>query len=304
MHGAQKSKKECLKKFNETFMNTNRFIQILRDKIAEAKRNIIEVQALQLKNVTNYANITVYHYQREQVEDAKNVLAKWQQVIQEVLKSYYGTSENENNHRFEHTIVSVKSGYDYKEELTNEYKSAISVLEGIIDTIELLLDDANSMDMMNEKAGLKVTNNVFIVHGHDEQTRNAVELFVKNIDYNPIVLFKEPSKGQTIIEKIESNVENACFSIVIYTPCDVGRAREDKELKPRARQNVVFEHGYMCSKLGREHVVALCEEGVECPGDMSGVIYIEYDKKGLWQLKIAQEMKAIGLEVDANKIKI
>lgn len=302
--GLKRVSKNVLKNSTIPYMNINRFIQILQDKIAEAKRNIIEVQALQLKNVTYIANVTVYHYQREQVDDAKNVLAKWQQVIQEVLKSYYGTSKNENIHRFEQTIVYVKSGYDYKEELVKEYKSAIAVLEGIIDTTKLLQDDANSMELRNEKVGLKETNNVFIVHGHDEPTRNAVELFVKNIDYNPIVLFKEPSKGQTIIEKIESNVEKACFSIVIYTSCDVGKARDDKELKPRARQNVVFEHGYMCSRLGREHVVALCEEGVECPGDMSGVIYIEYDKKGLWQLKIAQEMKAIGLEVDANKIKI
>ena len=64
---------------------------------------------------------------------------------------------------------------------------------------------------------------------------------MRSINYNPIVLFKEPSIGQTIIEKIESNVENICFAVVIYTSCDLGKAKESPVLTPRARQNVVFE---------------------------------------------------------------
>lgn len=146
--------------------------------------------------------------------------------------------------------------------------------------------------------------NIFIVHGHNETIRIAVEAFVRSIGYEPIVLFKEPNKGQTIIEKIESNAEAVCYAIVLYTACDEGKAKEEIDYKPRARQNVVFEHGYMCSKLGRDHVVALTEKGVEQPGDLNGVVYVEFDEVGAWQVKIAKEMQAIGLNVELGKIKL
>ena len=78
----------------------------------------------------------------------------------------------------------------------------------------------------------------------------------------------------------------------------MGKAKESPVLTPRARQNVVFEH------LGRKKVVALLENGVEQPGDLEGVIYIKLDDAGLWQIKLAQEMKAVGLDVDLNNIKL
>lgn len=60
----------------------------------------------------------------------------------------------------------------------------------------------------------------------------------------------------------------------------------------------------MCSKLGRDHVVALVERGVEQPGDLSGIVYIGFDGEGAWQVKIAKEMQAVGLEVELGKIKL
>lgn len=176
----------------------------------------------------------------------------------------------------------------------------------MMEDLELADSENETMDNVNsiEKTKMNKSRNVFIVHGHDEAKRTAVEAFVRSIGYNPIILFKEPNKGQTIIEKIESNAEDICYAIVIYTSCDLGKDKAKKKLAPRARHNVVFEHGYMCAKLGRNHVVALLELGVEQPGDLSGVVYINYDAEGAWQIKIAREMQAIGLELDMNKIKL
>lgn len=83
----------------------------------------------------------------------------------------------------------------------------------------------------------------------------------------------------------------------------VGKDKKADELRPRARQNVVFEHGFMCAHLGRSHVCALLEEGVEQPGDLQGVIYKNLDSSGVWRYQIADEMKAVGLYVDKNLIK-
>ena len=95
---------------------------------------------------------------------------------------------------------------------------------------------------------------------------------------------------------------DASFAIVLYTKCDEGKAVEEGCLKPRARQNVVFEHGLMCGLLGRKHVVALVEDGVEIPSDLSGVVYIRIDEAKRWQFDVAREMKAAGLDVDLNKL--
>lgn len=282
-------------------MQTSKFIEILKDKIAEANDNINEINKFHLMSTRTFG-YTAFYYDEAQVETALSKLKQWQQVIQDIIKIQYQSDKHENYLRFCNTIKPVKKGFDYKKELPNEYNNGITVLSGIIESINILGDQ--DMHIGDEEILSDDSKNIFIVHGHDEVKRTAVESFVRSIDYNPIVLFKEPSVGQTIIEKIESNVENICFAIVIYTSCDLGKAKESPVLTPRARQNVVFEHGYMCAHLGRKKVVALLENGVEQPGDLEGVIYIKLDDAGLWQIKVAQEMKAVGLDVDLNNIKL
>ena len=281
-------------------MQTSKFIEILKDKIAEADDNINEIAKFHLISTRTFG-YTAYYYDEVQVENALSKLKKWQQVIQDILKMQYQSDKHENYIRFAKTIEQVKKGFDYKKELPKEYNNGITVLNGILESINLLSGEDIHVD--DEKILYDVSKNIFIVHGHDETRRIAVEAFVRSINYNPIVLFKEPSLGQTIIEKIESNAENVCFAIVIYTSCDLGKAKESSDLNPRARQNVVFEHGYMCAHLGRKKVVALLENGIEQPGDLEGVIYIKLDDAGLWQMKVAQEMKAVGLDVDLNNLK-
>lgn len=62
--------------------------------------------------------------------------------------------------------------------------------------------------------------------------------------------------------------------------------------------------GTACALLGRQKICALVEKGVEIPGDLSGLVYIDYDEKGAWKFSIAKEMIAAGLDVDLNKIQL
>ena len=142
---------------------------------------------------------------------------------------------------------------------------------------------------------------VFIVHGHDNEAKVSVARFVEHLGLEAIILHEQANQGKTIIEKIEKH-SDVGFAIVLYTECDEGKAKKETEFKNRARQNVVFEHGYFISKIGREHVVALVKGNVELPGDYSGVVYEPMDDAGAWQLKIAKEMRASGLDVDLNDL--
>ncbi|MCZ2808751.1 MAG: nucleotide-binding protein [Candidatus Bathyarchaeota archaeon] len=145
-------------------------------------------------------------------------------------------------------------------------------------------------------------NKVFIVHGHDGNAKERTARFVEKLGFEAIILHEKASRSMTIIEKIEIYSSDVGFGIVLYTPDDMGNVKneaEKGELKYRARQNVVFEHGFLIGKLGRENVTPLVEGAIELPNDISGIVYINDND---WQIDIAKEMKAAGYEIDFNKL--
>lgn len=137
---------------------------------------------------------------------------------------------------------------------------------------------------------------VFIVHGHDDIMRLQVEEFLKSLYIEPIVLSQQPSTGKTIIEKIEY-YSNVGFGVVLYTECDTGAKRGSLVYKYRARQNVVFEHGFLIGKLTRNRVAALVKGDVETSNDISGVVYINIDDAEHWKQELKKEMRAVGYNV-------
>jgi predicted nucleotide-binding protein len=159
----------------------------------------------------------------------------------------------------------------------------------------------NSLVFNRNKDNLDKTK-VFIVHGHDDLLKIEVARFIEKLNLEAIILHEIASSGQTIIEKIEAN-SNVGFGVVLYTPCDFGgKEGSNNVTKPRARQNVVFEHGYLIGKIGRENVCALVKGNIEKPNDISGVVYINKDNGDGWQLQLAKEMKKSGYNIDLNVI--
>lgn len=152
-----------------------------------------------------------------------------------------------------------------------------------------------------EQSSLQALNNldttkVFIVHGHDELAKLDMANFISSLGLEPIILHLQASSGRTIIEKIEA-YSNVGFAVVLYTPCDVGAKNGDLNFAPRARQNVVFEHGYLIAKLGRPRVTALVKGRIETPNDISGVVYINLDDQDNWKSELIKEMKSVGYNV-------
>lgn len=144
---------------------------------------------------------------------------------------------------------------------------------------------------------------VFIVHGHDNEAKIEMARTLEKLGFEAIILHEQPNAGYTIIEKIAA-YSDVVFAVVLYTECDLGRdkTKSVEEEQYRARQNVVFEHGYLIGKLGREKVSAFVKGDVETPGDISGVVYTAMDGSGAWKQELVREMKAAGLNVDFNKL--
>ncbi|MGE8226151.1 MAG: TIR domain-containing protein [Stenotrophomonas sp.] len=142
---------------------------------------------------------------------------------------------------------------------------------------------------------------VFIVHGRDDLSKTEAARFIERLGFSAIILHEQANSGKTIIEKIEANT-NVGFALVLYTPCDKGGLAGEEGFRPRARQNVVFEHGYLIGKLGRQNVCALVKGDMEIPNDISGVVYVPLDAHGAWHLAVAKELRNAGYSVDMNKI--
>ncbi|CEA00501.1 putative nucleotide-binding protein containing TIR-like domain protein [Pseudomonas saudimassiliensis] len=145
------------------------------------------------------------------------------------------------------------------------------------------------------------SNNVFIVHGHDEQAKESSARFIEKLGLNAVILHEQANEGQTIIEKLEKHTD-AAYAVVLFTPDDVGASSASPgNLQPRARQNVLVELGYMAAKIGRNRVCVLRKGNVEIPSDFLGVLYIDIDAAGAWRLTLAKELKVAGLKVDLNE---
>lgn len=142
---------------------------------------------------------------------------------------------------------------------------------------------------------------VFIVHGRDNEAKQEVSRFIEKLGLDAIILHEQASSGMTIIEKIEHYSNDADFAIILYTACDHGRGVHESKIPPnnRARQNVVFEHGYLMAKLGRENVCSLVKGEIETPNDISGVVYVPLDLFGAWKNDVSKELKACGYAISS-----
>lgn len=184
---------------------------------------------------------------------------------------------------------------NFKERITRK----VDFLKRLNNKVGLLNSKSEETGNWSTKEKLDRTK-VFIVHGHDNALKNEVARFIEKLGVEPIILHEKASSGKTIIEKIEE-YSNVGFGIVLYTPCDIGGSKDQNgNFKNRARQNVVFEHGYLIGKIGRGNVCAIVKGEVEIPNDMSGVVYIPYHDN--WKWTIVQEMKNSSYRLNLDSV--
>ena len=173
-------------------------------------------------------------------------------------------------------------------------KETKAILEAYLDDF---IDEAKS-EAQTEHQPPKDMSKVFIVHGHDGELKQEVARVIEKQDISAIILSEQVNGGRTIIEKFEkySDVGGA---ICLFTADDIGKAKDSKEDKPRARQNVVFETGYFMGKLGRDHIVILSDSDVDIPSDLDGVVYTNTRN---WEVDLLKELRAMGYQIDLNKL--
>lgn len=158
-------------------------------------------------------------------------------------------------------------------------------------------------DASTKQEAAPAPRSVFIVHGHDEATKEKVARFIEKLGLPVVILHEQSSQGMTIIEKLEVYGSSAGYAIALLTPDDVGYPLgQEEKLQARARQNVVLEMGYFVGKLGRSKVCLLHKGSIELPSDVLGVVYAAMDESSGWQLTLARELAAAGYDIDLNRL--
>lgn len=175
------------------------------------------------------------------------------------------------------------------------------------DDLEELLDAGLSVVAVGPELPDGPSKKIFVVYGHDKAARTQLDSMLRRWGLEPVILDELPSKGQTIIEKLEDYTEDVGFGVVLATPDDLGYPKDHEDQKAfRVRQNVVLELGMLLIKLGRPKVAILLGSQVdmERPSDIQGLIYIPFKsdlQKEAGPL-LAKEMAEQGYVIDVKRL--
>ncbi len=207
---------------------------------------------------------------------------------------------------------------DLSENLKDQSEYEWVTAQDKIDNIfKIMIEDLkiSHKDQSTSIQSKKEEKQIFVVHGTEYQPVRELKAIIEELKIKPIILSEQPSKGMTIIEKLET-YSKVGFAFIILTPDDLGLTKEnlanvfempkeefsmdwvrrfltedlDEEtsfkyfvkeldlLKDRARQNVILEFGYFIGKLSRQKVCCLYTGNIELPSDMHGVCYLHFNK--------------------------
>ena len=183
--------------------------------------------------------------------------------------------------------------------MKDRVRRQISHLQSIIGRLDLYDEPSSSAEPQGEAA---VSSRVFLVHGHDDSSKETVARFLEKLKLEVIILHEQPNQGRTVIEKFEDH-SDVGFAVVLLTADEEAstyRSPDSKEIRPRP--NVVLELGYFIGKLGRPRVCPLLAPGVAPPSDIHGVVYLPLDLDGDWRVTLARELKAAHVPFDPSAL--
>ncbi len=266
-----------------------------KTKLQERIKKGNELREAQICSVENYGAL-----QRE--------YGKWNEYNNELLKRLFTTEEIFNQYSSWVGSISLRE-LSLGEKVAELHKSIdlkIHRLDSIIERLELIPLRSSSLQAAEQNLGRSKVNTkkVFVVHGHDEVAKANLEIFLKEIGLEPVVLHRQADEGLTIIEKFEKH-SDVGYAFILLTPDEIAyvKSEDDKEdvdrvKEYRARPNVIFEFGYFVGKLSRSKVCCLYTGNVVLPSDMGGIIYKKFvssiEEVGY---SIIKDLKAAGYSV-------
>ncbi len=169
---------------------------------------------------------------------------------------------------------------------------------------------------------------VFVIFGHNLALKDQVVNYLYRVKLEPVLLNEQAGGGRTLIQMLHDN-RDVGFAIAILSADDVGTAAGEYEqatrlpgdsaddtsaaairrvsatLRPRARQNVIFELGLFQGFHGQGGVCVILGKDkhgrrVERPSDLEGIRYLPVEgENGMGLLGLLRgELIQAGLDLD------
>jgi predicted nucleotide-binding protein len=151
------------------------------------------------------------------------------------------------------------------------------------------------------------TREVLLARGRDEHWAQAVaHLLERSGSHELTILDQRGTQRAALLEGAEERLAARRYAVVLLTADDIGGPREDSAeepyFAPRARQQVVFEMGFLAAALTPARVCVLYEEGVELPCELDGIAHVRLDVAGTWQPKLLMKLRRAGFDYDLNRL--
>lgn len=295
-----------------------RFCTLLQEQIAKGEE-LLKVVVPEIQQSNPYMMGFGYstrsrdkvNYEEEAEKAFKENFHRWNDRNKAIYRSSFTEPESMYYHEYEEQYWQVW-GSDTVKEYKDNIKRLSNHMQGDIERVDLIECSVEVAELKAVNQPKELSQEIFIVHGHNEEMKQTVARIVSKLGLKPIILHEQPNGGKTIIEKFESNAKSISFAIILLSADDLAASCRDlngvnnedvrQHLENRARQNVVFEMGYFVGKLGRSNVFLLLQDGVAKPGDLDGIVYTAYDAAHAWRFELVKELKSCGYNVDANNI--
>ena len=149
-------------------------------------------------------------------------------------------------------------------------------IEAKVSAISTNDDDLRTQTHLRQKNREPASRRIFIVHGRSEAAdslRNQMVTFLSKLEFEPIVLSDQAEGGRALPNKLDEEMSDVEFAFVLLTPDDVGAHKSESDSRqPRARQNVIYEHGLFAGRLGLSRVCLVQFGKLEIPSDLAGII--------------------------------
>jgi predicted nucleotide-binding protein len=148
---------------------------------------------------------------------------------------------------------------------------------------------------------------VLLAHGRDDRWAQAVAHLLEQAGSHELTILDQRAEQRAeLLEDAGDQRAAPRYAVVLLTADDIGGRRlesaEEPYFAPRARQDVVFEMGFLAAALTPACVCVLYEEGVELPCELDEISHVRLDLAGTWQPKLLMKLRRAGFDYDLNRL--
>ena len=195
-----------------------KIVELIELKINEGKEILQSISAMR---PTSGPAMNVAYYVSEDVDKCRKAIEKWQLTSKDILIEAFG-----ENHRyvstFADTVSRKNSGFNYQREFTFEVNQGLSVLESVVESLQLGIG-LEKKENMNADAKIPM---VFISHSSkDKDFVEALVVLLEDLGMDSTNVFCSSIDGygvglsQDIFETLRSLFnEHNLFVIFIHSP--------------------------------------------------------------------------------------